>query len=123
MTKRKVDTLYGKDEVLVPPKKRKRKPGVYVTAEKKRPLMEAVCDQFGLRIITSADASRIWGLARGYFIKGATPRAIQDRRFLYLSKWPGPCTPEALLRHWDTFAPSKSMTSARADVPEGKYGN
>jgi hypothetical protein len=82
---------------------------------KPNPTWDAICEVWGMKPDTKADATRIGKLARDYLAKGATLEEIRTRLDRCKRAWPNVAvvTPEALLKHWETFA----------NEPERKHDN
>jgi uncharacterized protein YdaU (DUF1376 family) len=81
---------------------------------KPNPAWDAVCEVWGLKPDTKADATRIGKLARDYSAKGATVEEIKTRLDRCKRAWPNVTvvTPEALLKHWETFANEPTKTDS-----------
>ena len=78
------------------------------------PIWDAVCAEFGLNPVTKSERSRVGGIVRDLKLKGAAAADIGERLARYRAAWPkAAATPEALLKHWDTFggtAPASEPT-------------
>lgn len=81
------------------------------------PIWDAVVDVFNLNPVTKSDKTRIGKVVRDLKAKGATPELIVQACDRYRAKWPDvACTPEALLKHWETFTVNTGPT--RTEIEE-----
>jgi len=73
---------------------------------KPNPAWDAVCEIWQMKPVTASDKTRVGKLARDYSAKGATLEEIKTRLDRCKRAWKdvATITPEALLKHWDTFA-------------------
>lgn len=96
-------TEYAAKPRQPPLKKEKRK------ASKPRPpnpLWDALQAVFYPSGIAPGQEKHVGALVRDFKAKGATPDEIRKRADRYKKAWPDyACTPNALLEHWDEFAP------------------
>jgi len=86
-----------KGKNTIPAKKPERKPN---------PLWDALCFHFGLKTDTKNEKSRIGKIVRDMKLKGIEPDQIPEKITYYKQHMSDCfCTPEALLKHWDTLKP------------------
>lgn len=79
-------------------------------------LWDAVCEVFELNPVTKSDRSRIGKVVADLKAKNATPDEIHVRFGRYVASWPSITpTPEALVKHWDTFATERIRTPTRGN--------
>jgi len=92
---------------------------------KTNPIWDAVCQVFDLRPATKGDRARIGKVVADLKAKSATPDEISIRAARYQEQWPTVAfTPEALVKHWDTFAKETRPavgSPVRIQAPAGKY--
>jgi hypothetical protein len=70
------------------------------------PIWDTLAELFYPSGIAPGQTKHVGALTRDFKSKGATPEEIRARAERYRREWPGhTCTPNALLEHWDTFAP------------------
>jgi hypothetical protein len=75
---------------------------------KPNPLWDCVCEAFGLQPVTRSDRTRVGRIVADLKAKGADPAGVSARIDRYRAKWPDiTCTPEALLKHWDSLGSDK----------------
>lgn len=80
------------------------------------PLWDAVCEVFKLNPVTKSDRSRIGKVVADLKAKNATPDDVHVRFGRYIAAWPSLTpTPEALVKHWDTFATERIGTPGRGN--------
>jgi len=81
-----------------------------------------VCE---LKPATKGDRARIGKVVADLKAKSATPDEIFIRAARYREQWPTVAfTPEALVKHWDTFAKATRPavgSPVRIQAPAGKY--
>jgi len=71
------------------------------------PIWDSICCSFGLNPVTKSERTRVGGITRDLKLKGASPDDIATRITTYRRQWPKmTCTPEALLKHWDSLGSS-----------------
>lgn len=88
------------------------------------PIWDSVCAAFGLTPVTKSEKSRVGGIVRDLKLKGASPDDIAIRLGRYRAEWPkAAATPEALLKHWDTFAGPPPRPKAPPGKPSARAEN
>jgi hypothetical protein len=74
----------------------------------KNEIWDTISKVWGIMPVTGRDCTRLGALTRDFKAKGATAESITWRGEGYRKKWPKMAfTPEALLKHWELFAPEK----------------
>lgn len=69
-------------------------------------LFDAVQAEFGIKAVTRRDATRIGRIVSDLLAHNATPDDLKARIAAYRKAWPRiECTPEAMVKHWQRFAP------------------
>lgn len=88
------------------------------SAKQNRPpnlLWDSVCEVFKLSPKTEGERKRVGKIVRDLAEKGALPGDISPRLEKYRRQWPNAAaTPEALLKHWDSFANGGLFDEQRA---------
>jgi len=92
---------------------------------KTNPIWDAICQVCELKPATKGDRARIGKVVADLKAKSATPDEIFIRAARYREQWPTVAfTPEALVKHWDTFAKATRPavgSPVRIQAPAGKY--
>jgi DNA-binding transcriptional ArsR family regulator len=87
-------------------------------ARKRDPLWHAVVETFRLTPATESDKRRIGKVVGDLRAKGATADEVPKRTTRYRKAWPRvPCTPEAMTKHWETFAEPAGVLDAEPVEP------
>jgi len=69
---------------------------------------ETLCEIFGWNPVTKSEKTHLLALVRDLRLKGASAPDIWERVRRYRKEWRKvECTPDALLKHWDRFAPPR----------------
>lgn len=88
-------------------------------ARKRDDIWDAICAEFHLKPQTHSEQSRVGKVVRDAKIKGATPAMIHAKIESYRATMPGiTCTPEAILKHWDSLLVEAEHTGGRDLTPE-----
>lgn len=103
-----------KDNILLQPKKKAaRKPNV---------IWDCICELWGWKPRTKTELSRIGKLARDLKLKEASPELIKQHTEYYRKKWPKiDCTPEAIIKHWDSHKSEMENTMHSKTEEDKKY--